>query len=189
MIKAVILDFYGVIQSEEVLIWCDKNSAEHPGLREKVDEVSAQIDLNLITLDQYFEELAKMVGRPTEQVRHELRDEVTIDRNLLSLIDDFRAKGIKTAILSNDGPSLRGYLNQHNITPHFDHIFISGELNMMKPDVRIYQHAAQELMIHPAQIIFFDDRQTNVDGALAAGFQAQLYKSISQVRQLLTDLL
>lgn len=189
MIKAVIFDYYGVIQTDQVIVWCEKNSADHPDLRSKVDEASARIDLDEITLDQYFEELAAAVNRPVDVVRQELRDEVAINQSLLKAIDQLRERGLKTAILSNDGSSLRAYLDDHDITKHFDEVFISGEINMMKPDPRIYQYCAQQLKLHPSEILFFDDRQSNVDGAIRAGLQAEMYISISQVRQVLSDLL
>lgn len=189
MIKAAIFDFYGVIQTDEVIIWAEKQLADHPAIRQVVDEASRKIDLDEITLDQYFEKLAAGVDRPVAVVKQELNNEIAINQPLLQIIDELRAAGIKTSVLSNDGSSLRGYIEGHGITRHFDEIFISGELNMMKPDSRIYQHAAQQLGFEPQEIIFFDDRQTNIDGAVRAGMQAELFTSNSQVRNILSSLL
>lgn len=186
MIKAVILDFYGVIQTDEVIVWTERQVAEHPGIQEVVDAVSRKIDLDEITLDEYFEGLAAGVGRPVSIVKEELNNEISINLPLLKVVDELREIGVKTAILSNDGSSLRSYLDEHDIAKHFDEIFISGELNMMKPDTRIYQHALAQLGLEPQEVIFFDDRQVNVDGALRAGLQSELYTSVSQVRKLLS---
>lgn len=189
MIKAVILDYYGVIQTDEVIVWTEKNSLEHPNLRSKVDEISARIDLDEITLEQYFELLAEAVGRSVEDVKLELKNEITINQALLDVVDQLKERGIKTAVLSNDGSSLRAYLEGLGISSAFDELFISGELGMMKPGAAIYQYCAKNLECLPEEVIFFDDRQANVDGALRAGLQAQLYTSVSQVRNLLSDLL
>lgn len=186
MIKAVILDFYGVIQTDEVIVWTEKNLAEHPDLRQKVDAVSAQIDLDEITLDQYFEGLAAAVGRPVADVKAEIQLEITINHPLLDVVGKIHDKGLKTAIISNDGSSLRLYIEELGIARHFDELFISGELNMMKPDPRIYRHAVDKLGLEPGEVIFFDDRQANVDGAIRAGLQSELYSSVSQVRKLLS---
>lgn len=186
MIKAVILDFYGVIQTDEVIIWAEKQTAAHPNVRSAVDVASAQIDLDEITLDEYFDALAAAVDRPVDVVKAELEAEIAINHPLLSVVDELRANGIKTAVLSNDGSSLRAYIEGHGITKHFDEIFISGELNMMKPDPRIYQYVTQKLGFSPNEVIFFDDRQMNVDGALRAGLQSELYASVQQVRKLLS---
>ncbi len=186
MIKAAIFDFYGVIQTDEVIIWAENQVAQHPDIHDVVKEASRKIDLDEISLDQYFEALAAGVGRPVSVVKQELKNEVAINHPLLAVIDQLRQKGIKTAVLSNDGSSLRPYMEGHGITRHFDQIFISGELNMMKPDARIYQYAVQQLGFEAQDVIFFDDRQANVDGALRAGLQAELYTSISQVQKLLS---
>jgi len=58
----------------------------------------------------------------------------------------------------------------------------------MKPDARIYQYTAQRLGLQPEECIFFDDRQSNVDGALRAGMQSELFTSNAQVRNILDSL-
>lgn len=186
MIKAVILDFYGVIQTDEVIVWAEKQVVEHPNIQEVVNTASKQIDLDEITLDEYFEQLAAGVGRPVAVVKQELTDEISINHPLLAVVDQLREICVKTAILSNDGSSLRARIQEEGISTHFDEIFISGELNMMKPDSRIYKYAAQKLGFDPQEVIFLDDRQVNVDGAIRAGLQAELYTSVSQVRSLLS---
>lgn len=189
MIKAVILDFYGVIQTDEVIIWAEKQTATHPNIRTAVDVASAKIDLDEITLDEYFEELATAVERPVDVVKQELKQEVAINQPLLEVVDQLRRAGFKTAILSNDGSSLLAYLEEHGISPHFDQVFASGEIGVMKPDTAAYQHVVEHLDVEPSEAIFFDDRQTNVDGAIRAGLQSELYTSVSQVRNLLSDLI
>jgi putative hydrolase of the HAD superfamily len=186
MIKAVILDFYGVIQTDEVMVWTDRNTAEHPDLPEAVNTISLKIDQDEINMVEYYQLLAEAIGQPVEQVKADLAKIITINHPLLETVDELRKQGIKTAVLSNDGSSLRTYMQEHDITKYFDEIFISGELNMMKPDPRIYKYAAQQLGFEPYEIIFFDDRQSNIDGALQAGLQAERYTSVAQVQKLLS---
>jgi putative hydrolase of the HAD superfamily len=186
MIKAVILDFYGVIQTDEVIVWAEKQVSEFPNIRQAVDEASRKIDLNEISLEEYYQELATAVNRPVDAVKAELANEITINWPLLDIVGKLRDQGIKTAILSNDGSSLLAYLEEHDISQHFDEVFVSGELGMMKPDPRVYKYAANKLGIEISDSIFFDDRQTNVDGATRAGMQAELFTSNRQVQKLLS---
>ena len=53
--------------------------------------------------------------------------------------------------------------------------FISSRMKLLKPSRAIFDAAAAEIGFPPAEILFVDDSQTNVDGALAAGWQAVLY--------------
>jgi len=54
----------------------------------------------------------------------------------------------------------------------FEYPFLSFEMGLMKPDPAIYVRAAEILETPPENILFFDDRADNVEGALSAGFQA-----------------
>ena len=53
--------------------------------------------------------------------------------------------------------------------------FISSRMKMLKPSRAIFDAAAAEIGLPPSEILFVDDSQTNVDGALDAGWQAILY--------------
>ena len=53
--------------------------------------------------------------------------------------------------------------------------FISCRMQLMKPSREIFDAAAAEIGFPPEEILFVDDSQKNVDGALAAGWQAALY--------------
>ena len=53
--------------------------------------------------------------------------------------------------------------------------FISCRMKLMKPSREIFDAAAAEIGFPPAEILFVDDSQKNVDGARAAGWQAALY--------------
>ena len=53
--------------------------------------------------------------------------------------------------------------------------FISCRMKLMKPSREIFDAAAAEIGFPPEEILFVDDSQTNVDGAIAAGWQSVLY--------------
>ena len=53
--------------------------------------------------------------------------------------------------------------------------FISSRMKMLKPSREIFDAAAAEIGLPPQEILFIDDSQRNVDGALAAGWRAALY--------------
>ena len=53
--------------------------------------------------------------------------------------------------------------------------FISCRMKLMKPSREIFDAAAAEIGFPPEEILFVDDSQKNVDGAIAAGWQSVLY--------------
>ena len=57
----------------------------------------------------------------------------------------------------------------------FRNEFISSRMKLLKPSRAIFDAAAAEIGFPPAEILFVDDSQRNVDGARSAGWQAVLY--------------
>lgn len=54
----------------------------------------------------------------------------------------------------------------------FDQLFLSFQMQLAKPDPRIYQQVIRQGNLVAAETLYFDDRQENIDAGLAAGLQA-----------------
>ena len=87
-----------------------------------------------------------------------------------------QAAGTRTGILSNLGDAMTaGVLARLPWLAGFDHHVWSHTLLTAKPDPLIYQAAAAGLKVPASEILFVDDREENIAGALAAGMQAVRY--------------
>ncbi len=87
-----------------------------------------------------------------------------------------QAAGTKTGILSNLGDAMMvGVLGNFPWLAQFDLLLWSHTLLLAKPEAEIYRHAADGLGVTAAEILFVDDREDNIDGALAGGMQAIRY--------------
>jgi 2-haloacid dehalogenase len=64
----------------------------------------------------------------------------------------------------------------------FRDIVVSGEEKLLKPDPAIYYLALHRFGLKPAEALFIDDRQINVDGALAVGMHAHLFTTAEDLR-------
>ena len=69
----------------------------------------------------------------------------------------------------------------------FKRIFASHEIRARKPYPGVYRGVADALGVAPGRLVFFDDVQANVEGALRAGLEAYLFLESEQVRSLLND--
>jgi len=80
-----------------------------------------------------------------------------------------------TGALSNSNP-VHWYeqVDAEKIRSLFDAPFLSFEMKLIKPDAAIYDFVTASLDLEPQQILYFDDNQINVDGARAAGWQAEV---------------
>ncbi len=64
----------------------------------------------------------------------------------------------------------------------FRDIVVSGAEKLMKPDPAIYYLALDRFGLRAPDALFVDDRQINVDGALAIGMRAHLFTSAEDLR-------
>jgi glucose-1-phosphatase len=65
---------------------------------------------------------------------------------------------------------------------HFDHVFTSFQLGLIKPDAEVFEHVVATLAIEPGRILFLDDNLINVEGARAAGLQAERVRGVAEAR-------
>ena len=70
----------------------------------------------------------------------------------------------------------------------FDHVFLSHELGLIKPDPGIFRCAIERLGVAPDRIAFFDDSLPNVEAAAAAGIQAHHVVGLVELERTLTRL-
>lgn len=68
------------------------------------------------------------------------------------------------------------------ILSEFEHRVTSYELKLMKPDVRIFEHALT-LCESTDDVIFIDDVERNCEGARRAGLQAVRFEDIGQLQR------
>lgn len=61
--------------------------------------------------------------------------------------------------------------NGNNLVDFFDHIFLSQELHLQKPDPEIFRTAIRTLNANPNETIFIDDNADNVASAANCGLQ------------------
>lgn len=86
-------------------------------------------------------------------------------------------------LLSNTNAEHWQHLRGHYpLLSHFELILLSHELGLLKPDAAIYREAARFAGVEPPQCFFTDDRQDNVDGAIAVGMDALRFESAEQIR-------
>ncbi|ADB30747.1 HAD-superfamily hydrolase, subfamily IA, variant 3 [Kribbella flavida DSM 17836] len=102
-----------------------------------------------------------------------------------ALVRRARGHGLKTALLSN---SWGNTYPRDTWDGMFDDIVISGEVGLRKPEPEIFLLAAERLGLAPAECVFVDDLELNVDGARAVGMTAVHHTSYDETRRELQSL-
>jgi putative hydrolase of the HAD superfamily len=94
-----------------------------------------------------------------------------------------KARGFLTAILSNIGDTTQQAMERElKWLTRFDVLVWSYQLRMAKPDPAIYRYALDKLGTQPAETLFIDDREVNVEAAAALGMKALLFTTVDQLR-------
>jgi len=184
-VRAVIFDFGGVLcfHPDRDLI---ARAAEHCGVEydrflRAMWKHRAMYDVGQDARD-YWLDVAENLGASfddnliAQMIEREIEFWSRYDSRVLQWIDDLRARGVKTGILSNlPRPLGRRLREDDGFLKHFDHITFSYELGIAKPQREIYEDAVRGVGVDPGEALFLDDRSENVEGARAAGLLAELF--------------
>jgi putative hydrolase of the HAD superfamily len=93
----------------------------------------------------------------------------------LPVVRELRARGTKTALLSNCSHSTRPIVDRLKLEEEFDEILLSFEVGVHKPDPGIYREALRRLGdVPPERAVFVDDQPAYCDGAAALGIETFL---------------
>ncbi len=101
---------------------------------------------------------------------------------MLDLVEEQRAAGVRLALLSNAPHVQADAFDQVAWTAGFERIFVSARLGLVKPDPAIFEHVLHELDASPDEVTFVDDRPANVEAAAALGLRALLFTGVADLR-------
>jgi len=100
---------------------------------------------------------------------------------VLPLLEQLRQTDLTVALFSNINElHWPRVMDEMRLDGKFDHYFASHLIGKAKPCADAFRFVAAELQVAPEAILFLDDNQVNVDGALEAGMQAFVVKGIEQ---------
>ena len=109
----------------------------------------------------------------------DFRSWISVEPGTVRLLQELADGGTRMALLSNAGFDFGDAFRNAPFASLFEKVFVSAELGMLKPAAEIYQHVADELGITPAQMIFVDNKASNVDGATALGVTGHVFTSVA----------
>ena len=96
-----------------------------------------------------------------------------INRDVFQLLDNLKTMGLRLAIISNCSSEEVTVIKQSKIYTYFDQVVLSYEIEMQKPDSRIYIETANLLGVDPNKCIFVGDGgSSELEGAKMTGMKA-----------------
>lgn len=118
---------------------------------------------------------AELIERLLAMEREFSETGVELWEDSLPVVRELRARGAKTALISNCSHSTRPIVDRLEIDAEFDAILLSFEVGMHKPDPAIYREALRRLGdVSPDRAVFVDDQPAYCDGAAVLGIETFL---------------
>ena len=202
--KAIIFDFGGV------LIDLDINDCKDTFKRElgydKIDDILdpchqkgivGDMEEGLITAEEFRAAVLKDArpgARPEEvddAFMHILAGMPSYKGQLLNHL----AKSYDIYILSNNNPIVSSHMSElfAGVGVDYENVFkksfLSFEMKALKPSEAFYKRVLEQIDCPVEDLLFIDDSQKNVDGALAAGLPSVYYDPATDLAALLADVL
>lgn len=197
MIRAVFFDLGGVIVRTEFQAprqaLAERLGMEYEDLVKLVFDspTSIRASHGEISDKEHWAEVTKRLKRPASEMQS-IRDEFfagdIVDRGLLEYLRSLRPHYF-VGLISNAWPDLRDYIARQKFDDAFDHMVISGEVGVMKPEARIYQIALERAGARPDEAVFVDDFYENVEGCRAVGMHGIHFRDPEMAMQELKNLL
>jgi putative hydrolase of the HAD superfamily len=155
----------------------------------------APYDQGLVTAEAYWHGFAHEAGvaLDTGQVERLRRWDVEIwsdtDSAMTGWLARLRQAGLVTVLLSNMPFDMAAHARATFAwLAHFDHLVLSCEARLIKPDPALFRRCLATIAVRPEQALFVDDREENVVAARAEGMQAIQFHSSAQLRRELEGL-
>jgi putative hydrolase of the HAD superfamily len=115
-----------------------------------------------------------LVRELVELERAELTARVHLYDDTLPALAALRARGARTALISNCSHSTRPVVDRLRLDEAFDAVILSFEARAMKPDPAIYEAALRSLGADAGRAVFVDDQPSYCDGAADLGIETRL---------------
>jgi len=103
------------------------------------------------------------------------------------LLEGLRARGLRTAVFSNNYPDNVASLDSRfGLRSRFDALVFSFEIGVLKPHPEFYARAADRLGVQPSEVVVVDDSAANICAAEEMGMDGILFRGAKELyRELL----
>lgn len=185
-IRAVLFDLDGVVRhfDPENVARIERGHDLTPGAIEAIafaPELIAQVTTGRMSRGAWVDRIGSDLGN-AEAAEAWGSQPFHVDEDVLELVDELRAHGIRSAILTNGTDTIPVEAASMNLSRHFEAVFNSAEIGWTKPDERAFQYVLDALKLAPAEVFFTDDSVSKLAGAFSLGMSTHHYCGIDGLR-------
>jgi putative hydrolase of the HAD superfamily len=122
-----------------------------------------------------LEPTTDLVRDVRELEEREILQDIHLYEDSIPVVRELRARGKKTALVSNCSNNTRPVVDRLGLDQEFDAVILSFEVGARKPLPEIYRIAMERLGVQdPSSALFVDDQPEYCDGAAAVGLDTRL---------------
>lgn len=123
-------------------------------------------------------------GSVDELLNYWFKGEVNEIKEVREFIMGIKQTGVTTAAGTNQEKLRIEYLTKTlKLNEVFEEIYSSARIGIKKPDTKFFEFISEDLSVPYDQIIFWDDKQSNVDSARSLGIHAYLFEGLDKMRE------
>lgn len=188
-IRAVLFDLDGVVRhfDPENVASIERAHELDPG---SIDAVAfaphhlEQVTTGRISRHEWVERIGVELGN-AEAAEAWGSQPFRVDEEVLDLVDELRANGIRTAVLTNGTDTIPAEIASINLGSHFEAVFNSAEIGWTKPDMRAFRHVLDAMQLPPQEVLFTDDSVGKLAGAETLGMPTHHFAGVVGLREAL----
>jgi putative hydrolase of the HAD superfamily len=190
--RALLVDYGGVISNpqpdEAVAAMAELTGLAVPVFVERYWEQRLAYDRGLDARTYWSGVLGD--GSPDDRtlerlIRLDIASWSSLNARTLEVLTAAHRAGSALSLLSNAPHELADALDDHRALALFDHLMFSARIGAVKPEPAAFEAALETMSLEPEQVAFIDDRQPNVEGAIACGLRGILFSSAAQLQEAL----
>jgi epoxide hydrolase-like predicted phosphatase len=116
------------------------------------------------------------IQKSDQEFKDILASGYSIDKSVEKVVLQAKEKGYKTCICSNNFHSrIESLENKFKFLKNFDVQIFSYKVGVTKPDKKIFEKLIEAAQVNPSEIIYSDDNEEKLKGALELGINAFVY--------------
>jgi 2-haloacid dehalogenase len=132
---------------------------------------------------QLYPEHAALIALWKDAWHRMLREEIA---DTVQILSELRGRGTQLFALTNwSAETFPVARARFPFLAWFQDIVVSGEVNLAKPDPRIFELTIRRTGLDPSATLFIDDSSRNVEAARAMGLQAEHFTDAARLRSAL----
>lgn len=190
-IKALLFDMGGVfleVDFKKIFMAWEPNSrlsAKQMLIEFKMDEAYRRHEMGSLSATEYFEHIRQQLQLTASDEEIEAGWNAIFGKLLNDVLDaiDSISTRIPCYGFTNTNAAHQKFWSSRfpRIETSFEHLFISNEIGLRKPDAEAFEHILNHAGVLAAEMLFFDDTVENIEGAKQVGMQTVLVTDSSSV--------